>query len=96
MVLIPKDLLTKIPKLYTSENDPDPMVWVKLFYPDFSWTWYIIEYDGNDLCFGYVEGFENELGYFSLNELCSNRGAFGLPIERDRYFLPRRLSEVRK
>lgn len=96
MVLIPKDLLTKIPKLYTSEHDPDPMVWVKLFYPDFSWTWYIIEYDGNDICYGYVEGFENELGYFSLNELRETKGSLGLPIERDRYWQPRRLSELKK
>jgi hypothetical protein len=32
------------------------MVWVKFFYPDFSWTWYGIEFDGKDFFYGYVEG----------------------------------------
>ena len=30
-----------------------------------------------------VDGFEKELGYFSLRELESARGPLGLPIERD-------------
>jgi hypothetical protein len=47
------------------------------------------------LFFGYVEGFEAELGYFTLGELEAVRGAFGLPVERDRSFRPCRLSEVR-
>ena len=34
--------------------------------------------------------------YFTLSELQSNRGKLGCPIERDRYFKPQRLSEVRK
>lgn len=38
--------------------------------------------------FGLVDGFERELGYFSLNELQSIRGALGLPVERDLYFTP--------
>ena len=56
----------------------------------------VIEYDGEDLCFGYVEGFENELGYFTLSELQANRGKLGCSIERDRYFTPCRLSALRK
>ena len=69
---------------------------VKFFYPDFSWTWYGIEFDGEDTFFGYVAGNFPELGYFSLNELKSNRGKLGLPIERDYYFSPKPLSEIRK
>lgn len=72
------------------------MVICKFFYPDFSWTWYAIEFDGDDLFFGLVAGFENELGYFRLSELQSNRGRLGLPIERDLWFEPTPLSEVRK
>lgn len=47
--------------------------------------------------FGYVHGFEDELGYFSLREMEAIRGPHpmqGLGIERDLYFRPARLSEV--
>ncbi len=46
------------------------------------------------LFFGFVIGFEKEWGYFSLKELESARGPFGLSIELDLYFTPGRLSEV--
>jgi hypothetical protein len=32
---------------------------------DSSWTWYSTEFDGEDLFFGLVVGFETELGYFN-------------------------------
>jgi hypothetical protein len=70
---------------------------VKFFIPDASWSWYVLEYDRDErLCFGYVEGFEGELGYFSLAELESVRGGLGLRIERDIAFACMRLSEIRK
>jgi hypothetical protein len=96
MKLLTKEIRKRLPPLYSQENNPDPLVICKFFYPDFSWTWYAIEFDGNDLVFGYVAGFECELGYFSLSELLSNRGKLGLPIERDLYFEPTPLSQVRK
>tara|TARA_R100001530_G_scaffold6526_2_gene7603 strand:- start:2 stop:271 length:270 start_codon:yes stop_codon:yes gene_type:complete len=67
---------------------------VKFFTPDSSWTWYASEFDGKDTFFGLVDGFEKELGYFSLSELESVRGKLGLPIERDRYFRPTPLDEL--
>jgi DUF2958 family protein len=52
------------------------------------------------LFFGLVVGFEAELGYFSLDELKTAKeglqGIRALPIERDIYFRPQRLSEVRR
>lgn len=96
MMLLTKEELKKLPPLYSQENVKDPTVWCKFFTPDSSWTWYAIEFDGTDTFFGLVDGFEEELGYFSLAELQSVRGKLGLPIERDRYFKPCRLSEVRK
>jgi len=96
MKLLTKELLEKLPPLYSQENVADPMVWVKFFTPDGNWTWYGIEYDGKDIFFGYVVGFEKELGYFSLKELESTRGKFGLPIERDKYFEPMPLSKVKE
>ncbi len=96
MKLLTKDIRRKLPALYSTEDQEDPMVHVKFFTPDSSWTWYVIEFDGEDLFFGFVVGHFPELGYFSLSELESVRGPFGLPIERDLYFEPCRLSEIRK
>jgi hypothetical protein len=52
------------------------------------------------LFFGLVVGFEKELGYFSLTELQTlkegMRGVRALPIERDIYFTPGRLSDIKK
>jgi hypothetical protein len=92
---IPDEVREKIPRLYATENVADPTVWVKLFTPDSSWTWFITEYDGEDLCFGLVKGHETELGYFSLAEITAVRGPLKLRIERDLWFEPKPLSAVR-
>ncbi len=96
MNLLPSYIKDNLPKIGATEWLDDPQVICKFFFPDFSWTWYTIEYDGQDIFYGYVAGDECELGYFSLSELVSTKGKLGLPVERDLYFKPRPLSEVRK
>lgn len=68
---------------------------VKFFTPWANWTWYATEFDGEDLFFGLVDGFEKELGYFSLAELESVSGPFGLKIERDLHFENKTLADVK-
>ncbi len=96
MELLTKGLLKQLPPLYSQEEVKDPLVVCKFFFPDFSWTWYAIEFDGKDTFFGYVAGDCPELGSFTLSELKNNHGKLGCPVERDRYFTPTRLSEVKK
>ena len=96
MELLPEEIRQQLPPLYSQEHVDDPVVLVKFFTPDSNWTWYAYEFDGEDLFFGLVYGFETELGYFSLSELSEARGPLGLPIERDIHFTPKPLSEVRK
>ncbi|MBA7500043.1 hypothetical protein ES704_02796 [subsurface metagenome] len=96
MKLLTKKIRGKLPPLYSQEKVQDPIVQVKFFTPDSNWTWYGIEFDGKDLFFGWVVGLEKEMGYFSLKELESARGPLGLAIERDKWFTPLRLSEVKK
>ena len=43
MKLMTKELLGRIPPLYTNENETDPIVVCKFFTPDGAWTWYVIE-----------------------------------------------------
>ena len=92
---VPEDLRSTLPKLYATEGESDPTVWLKLFTPDANWSWYVIEWDGEDLCFGFVVGHDQELGYFSLADIREVRGGLGLPVERDPYFTPCPLSAVR-
>lgn len=92
---LPSELRETIPKLYATGGEPDPTVWVKLFTPDSNWTWYVIEWDGNNLCFGLVSGHHLELGYFSLADIRAARGGLGLPVERDLYFNPCPLSTAK-
>ena len=95
MVLLTKEVLKKLPPLYSQEEKGlDAVAVVKFFTPDSNWTWYATEFDGEDLFFGLVDGFEKEIGYFRLSELQSVKGALGLPIERDMYFKPKTLKEL--
>ena len=94
-LLLTKADKKKLPKLYSQENVKDPMVQVKFFDPTSGWTWYATEFDGKDLFFGFVKGHEDEMGYFSLCELENTRGKMGLPLERDKFWTPTRLSVIK-
>lgn len=96
MQLLTKEITTKLPFLYTQEDIDDPMVICKFFTVWSKWTWYAIEFDGNNTFFGYVAGDFPELGYFTLSELQDLKGPMGLKIERDMYFRACRLSEIKK
>ena len=71
-----------------------PSGYVKFFDPCRSWTWYATEFDGEDRFFGLIDGHEEKLGYFSLSELQSYKGALGIGIERDTSFRPTRLGDL--
>ena len=95
--LIPKELIEEmnIPKLYETEEQKDPIAHIKLFID--GWTWYIIEIDKSDYntCYGLVDGFEQELGYFSLSELESISDSYGLKAELDSSFKATKLSKIK-
>lgn len=94
MKLMTKELEKKMPKVGSQEGVKDPVVYVKFFHPFSSWYWFATEYDPEErLFFGLVCGYENELGYFSLDEL-EEIELMGLGIERDLYFKPKPISQV--
>ena len=96
MKLLTKELRQQFPKLYEGEEIPtdEKVVIAKFFTPWTSWTWYAVEFDGEDLFFGLVDGQEKEWGYFSLKELESVTGPAGLKIERDRYFGQPKIKDI--
>ncbi len=99
MMLLTKAIQKKLPKLYSQEKVENPVAQVKFFDPCGSFTWYVLEYDGDDTFFGKVISHlcpEGELGYFSLSELKAIKTkTFNLGIERDLYFQPKPLSECK-
>jgi hypothetical protein len=86
-----------LPKPYATDGQGDDAIaQMKFFTPDSSWTWYVLEFDGDDICFGLVQGFEEELGSFSLDELEQACGPLRLKVERDLHFTPCALRDVRQ
>ena len=61
--LLTDELRRRLPRLYDQENNEDPMVYMKFFTPDSSWTWLVTEGQlvGDDFrFFGYVIGLAEE------------------------------------
>ena len=99
--LMTKELGQKIPALYANENVEDydyVRAPVKLFSPYNGWRWYVTEWNPRTgTCFGLVEGFETELGYFDLTELAETTVFGSVPaVERDLYWEPKTLGEIRR
>lgn len=97
--LMTAEIRGKIPQLDTTEDVPtnEKVLAVKFFSPYSDWTWYGVEFDGEDMFFGYVEGFEKEWGYFSLNELAKTQlGGMVPAVERDTSFRPTKFGDLNK
>ena len=96
MELLTKALEERFAKVGRQEALGEKAVVIaKYFTPDSQWTWYATEYDPETReFFGLVDGFEAELGYFSLGELESSKGPLGLAIERDLHWKEKTVVEV--
>ena len=96
-MLMTKELEKIIPEMYSDENTKleDKIVYAKFFTPDSNWTWFILEWDGEDTLFAMVHGHEKELGYVSVTELEEIRGPLGLKVERDIHFTPIRYGDIK-
>ena len=90
MKLLTKEIAASLPPLGSQDGKGyDAVAQLKLFTPDAQWTWYCTEFGPVErMFFGLVIGFEQELGYFTLDELEAARGPLGLAIERDLHFEP--------
>ena len=83
--------------LYSQEGRSDPIVHCKLFHAYGSGTWYLTEYDGKDVAFGYVTGLQaDEWGYVAISELEALHLRGSIPrIECDLLFQPIVFSKLR-
>jgi len=90
MKLMTKEIERKARAQFPKGSDFEQLVVAKFFDPTGGWTWYLMNQDpeDQDYLWGIVDGFEVEAGSFSLSELQTFRGRFGLGIERDLHFKP--------
>lgn len=97
MKLVTKAIEARFAQVGRQESKGEAAIVIaKFFDPTGSWTWYCTEFDASEKTFfGLVHGFEDELGYFSLEELESIVGRMGLGVERDLHWTEMTLAEVR-
>lgn len=97
--LMPKRISKELPKLYATEKQPlgERIAHARYFHPLSAYTAYMLEYDAKEkLGFGAVTmGYGWELGYMSLEEMQEVK-VMGLGIERDLYFKPCSLSQIKE
>jgi hypothetical protein len=96
-----KERLSKIPKLNETEHIPikDKLVHLHFFLG--GCDWYVTEYDGLDLFFGFVilneDHFNSEWGYFSFRELKTLKvnGWLEIDCESEDIWKIRKASEIK-
>ena len=93
-----KEDLAKLPRLYETEDVPLRGKQIHLHFFLGGCDWYIAEYDGEDLLWGYAilnGDYDNaEWGYISLAELKAIKIRPGLEVDRDLHWKVRPASQV--
>jgi len=90
--LLTPELRAEFARIGKTQDADDPLVVAKFRCPGTGWTWYAIEFDGDDTFWGFVSGFADEFGDFSLTELEALTGAG--EVERVEDWKPRAISSV--
>ena len=91
------ETLNQLPRLYETEHKttlPDKLIHLHFFIGDCDW--YIAEYDGQDLFFGFAILNDAEWGYLSFSELKSIKVGRWLEVDFDLYWEPKPASEIDK
>lgn len=91
MKLLTKQVIDLLPPLGATKSVPvkEKIFKIKYSHLRWGWEWYPVELDIEDgIFFGFVRGFENQWGYFSIHEL------FKVGAERDMCFEPVKASEI--
>lgn len=96
----PKDQLSAIPALYQTEESPTAEKVIHLHFFIGGCDWYIAEYDGEDLFFGYAilnQDFQNaEWGYISFQELKDLKTRQGIEVDCETPWTPKKAGEIQK
>src|SRR6266568_5760700 len=96
MELMTPALWHLLPPLDSQREASFPLVYCHYFLPDTQWDWYVLEFDGNDVFYGWVSHMSQEFATFYLSELRILRGLRGRPVTRDKHFTPLPLWHVQQ
>lgn len=96
-----KQILSKIPRLYKTEKTPLEEKLIYLHFFIFGSDWYIAEYDGDDLFWGFsiLNGDDQnaEWGYISFTEMKEIRiSSAGIEIDCETNWKTRKAFEIKK
>lgn len=98
MPLLPDELKFRLPRLGKTGNNPDPIVYARLYLPDTSWNFYVIEAGieaGYWVVFClYVTNEQAGFSQFPLDLLELLRSEKGQSLILDPNFLEGRLTDV--
>ena len=90
--------LTKLPAMGATENQAFRDKHVEMHFFLGSCDWYVCEYDGEDLFFGYVilngDIQMGEWGYISFQELKKLRIPPGIEVDRDLHWQPQKAGQI--
>ena len=95
-----KEILDKIPRLYQTEHVPlkDKQIYLHFFIADCDW--YIAEYDGEDLFWGYAilngDSINAEWGYISFSELRDLTVSVLFEVDCEVNWIVKKASEIEK
>jgi hypothetical protein len=90
--------LAQLPGLYTTESLAlkDKLIQMHFFLG--GCDWYVVEFDGRDIFFGYVilngDRDSAEWGNFSFNELKQLKDRLGIEVDRDLWWRIRPAGEI--
>ena len=95
-----REQLTRIPRLYETEEIPLKEKKIHLHFFLGASDWYIAEYDGDDLFFGYAilngDTEMAEWGYISFQELKELKIHPGFEVDCDLFWEVKKASEIEK
>jgi hypothetical protein len=96
--LLPLTLRQNIPRLGTTSEETDPMLWARLFNPVSGWSWYLIELEPLEqdaILYVYEVGWDAQLTYYNASDLDLHAAQVGTANQIDTTFRTCRLSEVK-
>ena len=94
----PPEKLAGLPAIYATDDTDcqDKLIYLHFFIG--GCDWYVAEFDGEDVFFGYVnlnDSQNAEWGYFSLHEL-EEINVNGIEVDTDLYWQVKKFSEIAK
>jgi tellurite resistance-related uncharacterized protein len=91
---LPFQLKNSIPYLYEQQYKQNPTVYAKFDVEDSDWSWLVLEYSQHQRLFYGMILPEQQLTYFTLDDLAKIQYEYGVEVQQDTNFKPKQLKEL--